>query len=175
VRWLLVAILGYASLAIQTAVFRPGGLALPIDGHWARPDLALVFGLFLALYFRPGEVFVAAWCLGMASDLVAVGGRLGTGALLFCGVLTGLSYLRESLNRRWIFTQSLLAFATVLLIHLAWQMASRYFAGAPLGVLRSVETSVLDAAYAAILAPYLIWLLMRLRGPLGVTVEPYEI
>lgn len=174
-RWLLVAILGYASLVIQTAVFRPGGLALPIDGHWTRPDLVLILGLFLALYFRPSEVFVAGWCLGMAADLVTVGGTLGMYALLFCGVLTGLSYLRENLNRRWILTQSVLCFAAVLVTHLAWYQAARYFAGDPPAILRSVEESVLDAAYAAILAPYVIWLLMRLRGPLGVTVEPYEI
>lgn len=42
-------------------------------------------------------------------------------------------------------------------------------------VLRSVEEAALDATYSAILAPYVFWLLMRLRGPLGILVEPHEI
>lgn len=174
-RWILVGILGYASLVLQTAVFRPGGLAIPVDGHWTRPDLVLTLAVFMALYFRPREVFIATWCLGFGADLVSVTGRLGIYALLFCVVLTALSWARGSLNRGWVLTQSALAFAAVLVIHFGWYLAARHFGGAPPAILRSVEQSVLDAAYSAILAPYVFWLLLRLRGPLGILVEPYEI
>ncbi len=174
-RWILVAIVGYVSLVIQTTVFRPGGLAIPIDGHWTRPDLVLIVALFIALYLRRHEVFIATWCLGLGADLVSVSGRLGVLALLYCALLTTLSAVRTGLNRTWVLTQSALTFAAVLVIHFGWYLATRYFSEAPPAILRSMEESVLDAALTAILAPYVFWLLLRLRGPLGIVVEPYEI
>ncbi len=174
-RWILVGIVGYVGLVIQTSVFRPGGLAIPIDGHWTRPDLVLIVALFIALYFQRHEVFIATWCLGLAADLVSVSGRLGVQALLYGALLTALSAVRGSLNRGWVLTQSALTFATVLVIHFGWYVATRYFGGAPAAILRSVEESALDAALTAILAPYVFWLLLRLRGPLGIVVEPYEV
>jgi len=174
-RWILVGILGYVSLAIQTAVFRPGGLAVPIHGHWTRPDLVLTVALFVALYFQRHEVFIVTWCLGLGADLVSVSGRLGVQALLYCALLTTLSAARSGLNRGWVLTQSALTFAAVLVVHVGWYLATRYFGGADLAMLRSVEESALDAALTAILAPYVFWLLLRLRGPLGIVVEPYEI
>jgi len=175
VRWILVGILGYVSLVIQTAVFRPGGLAIPIHGHWTRPDLVLVVAVFIALYFQRHEVFIVTWCLGLGADLVNVSGRLGVLALLYCVLLTVLSAVRAGLNRTWVLTQSALTFAAVLVIHFGWYVATRYLGGADLAILRSVEESALDAAMTAILAPYIFWLLLRLRGPLGIVVEPYEI
>jgi len=174
-RWILLGIVGYVSLVIQTAVFRPGGLAIPIDGHWTRPDLVLIVALFIALYLQPRDVFIATWCLGLGADLVSVSGRLGVQALLYCVLLTALSAVRGGLTRSWVLTQSVLTFAAVLVIHFGWYVATRYFSEAPLVILRSVEESVLDAALTAILAPYVFWLLLRLRGPLGIVVEPYEI
>ena len=174
-RWILVGILGYVSLVIQTAVFRPGGLAIPIHGHWTRPDLVLVVAVFIALYFQRHEVFIATWCLGLGADLVNVSGRLGVLALLYCALLTVLSAVRSGLNRTWVLTQSVLTFTAVLVIHFGWYMATRYFSGAEAAILRSVEESALDAALTAILAPYIFWLLLRFRGPLGIVVEPYEI
>lgn len=174
-RWILVGILGYVSLVIQTAVFRPGGLAIPIHGHWTRPDLVLVVAVFIALYFQRHEVFIVTWCLGLGADLVNVSGRLGVLALLYCVLLTVLSAVRAGLNRTWVLTQSALTFAAVLVIHFGWYVATRYLGGADLAILRSVEESALDAAMTAILAPYIFWLLLRLRGPLGIVVEPYEI
>lgn len=174
-RWILVGILGYVSLVIQMIVFRPGGLAIPIHGHWTRPDLVLVVAVFIALYFQRHEVFIATWCLGLGADLVNVSGRLGVLALLYCALLTVLSAVRAGLNRTWVPAQSALTFAIVLVIHFGWYMATRYFSGAESEILRSVEESALDAAMTAILAPYIFWLLLRLRGPLGIVVEPYEI
>ena len=86
-RWILLGIVGYVSLVIQAAVFRPGGLAVPIDGHWTRPDLVLIVALFIALYFQPRDVFIATWCLGLGADLVSVSGRLGVQALMRVALL----------------------------------------------------------------------------------------
>jgi rod shape-determining protein MreD len=174
VRWLLVAILGYACLVLQTSAFRAGGLAVQIDGHWTRPDLVMILGLFLALRLEPYQVFVIGWCLGLASDLVSVAGRLGLGALLLSLALGLLSLLRDASNPRHVITQFLLAMGAVAATHLVWYLAMRLLEGAPLGIGRSIEQAVLDALYSAVLAPYLFWLLERLRGPLGVTADGRE-
>jgi len=171
VRWILVAILGYACLALQTSAFRPGGLAVPVAGHWAQPDLALLLGLFLALYLEPFEVFVVSWCLGLASDVVPASGPLGIKALLMPLGLTALAYVRDAFSRTRVLTQFLLALGVVAVTHLAWYLATRYFEEAPLAIGRSIEQALLDALYAAVLAPYLFWVLERLRGPLGLGGE----
>jgi len=174
VRWFLLAIVAYAAVVVQATLFVPGGLALSIHDHWTRPDLVLIVGVFVALYYRPLHTYAAAWGLGLAADLVTVTGRLGLQALLFCAVLTGLSSARRVLNRGWVLTQSVVTFAAVLAVHAAWYAAARYLGGAPPDPLRSLEQAALDAAYSGILAPYVIWLLLRLRGPLGVLLEPSE-
>jgi rod shape-determining protein MreD len=170
-RWILVAILGYAALVIQTAAFRPGGLAFSVDGLWARPDLVLILGVFLALYLDPRDVFIPAWCLGMASDLVSVAGRLGLWAMLFAVTLTGVSAIRRHVNRGRALVQLVLCFFITAGVHLAWNLSARLIAGAPLAPIDSVEASVLDATYTALLAPYAFWLLLRLRSPLRLATD----
>ena len=174
-RWLLLAILAYVLLVLQVTLFVPGALAVPVHGHWVRPDLVLLVGVFVALYFEPRQTLPIACGLGLAVDLTAVTGRLGLHALLFAAVLTGLSTVRGVLNRRWIMTQSVVTFGVVLVVHAAGYMAARYLGGGALAPLRSLEQAALDAVYSGVLAPYIIWGLLRLRGPLGVTVEPGEI
>ena len=174
-RWLLLAILAYVFLVAQVTLFVPGALAVPVHRHWVRPDLLLVVGVFVALYFEPRQTLVAACGFGLAADLASVTGRLGTGALFFTAVLVGLSLVRGVLNRRWILNQSVVAFGVVLLVHGAGYAAGRYLGGGPVAPLRSLEEAALDAVYSGVLAPYVIWGLLRLRGPLGVTVEAGEI
>ena len=170
-RWLLVAIIAYVLLLIETAVFLPGGLAVEVDAHPARPDLVLALGLFLAFFFPPREVFVAGWFLGLASDLVSVAGRLGLKALLFCLVLYLVSHLRGNLPRQRALAQFAAALVTVFAVHGVWHLATAALGGAWPPVLRSAEISFLDALYTAVLAPYLFWILLLLRSPLGLSAS----
>jgi rod shape-determining protein MreD len=173
-RWILLAALAYACLVLETAVFRPGALAVEVDGHWARPDLVLTVGLFLALFFEPAEVFIAGWCLGLASDLVTVTGRLGLKALLFCLVLTGISAVRTEFPRTRVWGHFAMALLLVFVVHLAWYVTTRLVGGAGLWLGRSAEESFLDALYSAVLAPYLFWGLLLLREPLRIAVPSHE-
>ena len=165
-RWVVIAILGYGCLVLETVVFGPGGLGLHVQRHAVRPDLALVFGVFLALSLEPYEVFVVGWCLGLASDLVSPYERLGLGALLFSLVLYLMSYLQGSLFRTRVLAQFLAVLATVFVIHWAWDLGARFAPGAPLYVGYAAIGAAFDALYSAIFAPYLFWLCFRLRGPL---------
>jgi len=175
VRWLLLGILAYIVLVMQTTLFVPGALAVRVHGHWARPDLMLVVGMFVALYFEPKHALAAGCLMGLGCDLAAVGGRLGLMALLFAAALTALASVRSVLNRGWVLTQSACALGLVLAVHGAWYMAVRHLGGADPAPLRSLEEALLDGVYTGILAPYLVWALLRLRGPLEVTLEPGEI
>jgi cell shape-determining protein MreD len=170
-RWFLVAILAYVALVIQTSVFIPGSLALPIDGHQARPDLALLLGLFLALFYKPGEMFLVGWCLGLASDFSSVGGRLGLLALAFSLVLPLFSFFRASLPRTRIITHFLAALAVVFVVHLGWYLSIQIADGTSPQVFGSAEMALLDALYSAILAPYLFWAILKLKSPLGISVR----
>ncbi|MBM4017283.1 MAG: hypothetical protein FJ288_02990 [Planctomycetes bacterium] len=169
-RWLLVAAISYVCLVVETAAFRPGALAIEVDGHWARPDLVLAVGLFVAFFFEPAEVFVAGWCLGLASDLVSVAGRLGLKALLFSAVLAAVSLIRTDLPRTRIWGHFATALVVVFAVHLAWYVTTRLVGGAGLWLGRSAEESFLDAFYTAVLAPYLFWGLLAIRVPLRIAV-----
>jgi rod shape-determining protein MreD len=169
-RWLLVAIIAYALVMLQ-GVFAPGGLAVEIDGHPAQPDLLLTLGLFLAFFFPPREVFVAGWFLGLTSDLGGSVSRLGLKALLFCLVLYLVSHLRGNLPRKRAIVQFAAALATVFVIHWVWHLATALVGGVWPPVLGSAEASLLDALYTAVLAPYLFWILLLLRSPLGLSAS----
>jgi rod shape-determining protein MreD len=168
-RWFLIAILSYLCLVVQTSVFNSSGLVIPLDGHNARPDLLLVIGLFLSFFYKPRDVFVAGWCLGLASDLVSVNGRLGLLALEFAVLLAAVSAIRNSLPRTRKLMQCAASLALVLIVHTGWYAATRLLAGGAVQPVRSMEEGLLDAAYTAVLAPYLFWLLLRLRAPLGIS------
>lgn len=167
-RWFLVTIIACVLVVLQK-VFAPGGLAVMVGGHPAQPDLLLTLGLFLAFYFPPREVFVAGWFLGLASDLVGIAGRLGLKALLFCLVLYLVSHLRGNLPRQRAIVQFAAALVTVFAVHGVWHLATAALGGAWPPVLRSAEISFLDALYTAVLAPYLFWMLLLLRSPLGLS------
>jgi rod shape-determining protein MreD len=169
-RWFIVAILAYVCLTLQTQIFCPGGLAVRMAGHDARPDLLLIVGLLLAFFYRPGEVFVAGWCLGIASDAVAVSGRMGLLALEFSVVLALVSSVRASLPRTRILAQFLATLLVVLAVHAVWYAAAGLLVGGSLRLPESVEKAALDAAYSAVLAPYLFWLVLLLRAPLGISL-----
>jgi rod shape-determining protein MreD len=142
-----------------------------VDRHSSQPDLLLALGLFLAFFFPPREVFVAGWFLGLASDLVSVAGRLGLKALLFCLVLYLVSHLRGNLPRQRALAQFAAALVTVFAVHGVWHLATAALGGAWPPVLRSAEISFLDALYTAVLAPYLFWILLLLRSPLGLSAS----
>jgi len=174
VRWVVIAILAYVCIVLEALFFRPGLLAIRIDGQWIRPDLLLILGLFLALHLESHEVFVVGWCFGLASDLVSVAGRLGLGAMLFCLVLYLISLLRKGFFGTRVLAQFLLCLGAVFIIHWAWFLATAGLNAAPLRIWQVAEQAALEALYSAFLAPYLFWLFAMLRGPLRLPVGAPE-
>ena len=173
-RWVVIAILAYAGIVLEALLFRPGLLAVRIDGQWIRPDLLLVLGLFLALHLESHEVFVVGWCFGLASDLVSVTGRLGLGALEFCLVLYLISLLRKGFFGTRVLAQFFLCLGAVFIVHWAWFLAAAGLNAAPFQIWQVAEQAALEALYSAFLAPYLFWLFAMLQGPLRLPVGAPE-
>jgi rod shape-determining protein MreD len=162
-RWLVVAVLAYVFLVLQTTLFGPGGLAIEIGRHRPAPDLVLVLGIFLALYWEPHEAYVAGWCLGLGSDLADVTGRLGVWALLFALVLWALGFFRTGLIRTRVVTQVAVSVVVVFVVHLLGYVTNGY-PDVAVGFLAA--EAFLDGVYTAVLAPFVFWFLMLFRGPL---------
>lgn len=163
-RWYLVILFAYALTVIQTALFDTDLLALSMFGVRVRPDLLLVMALYVALVAEPGEVFIAAWCLGLVEDLTLSGGPLGVSAVLFGVAAWLVSLLRPALVTTRILTQVLLAFAAVLVIRLPQQAVLRLLTGIGQDWGFVLTRSLGDALYSALLAPYLLWLLTQTVG-----------
>jgi rod shape-determining protein MreD len=171
VRWFLITIVAYICLVAQTTAFRVGALALPVGDHWARPDLLLVVGLFLALFYRPGEVFVAGWLLGLAADMAGGGGRLGLLALEYSVLLAIISALRQALPRTRVLGQFAATLVVAFIVRLVWHLVTPMVGGAWPSLTYALAGATLDAIYTAILAPYIFWLLTLLRAPLGLATQ----
>ena len=170
-RWFLVAIVAYLCLVVQTAAFRVGALAVPVGGHWARPDLLLLVGLFLAMFYRPGQVFVAAWFLGLSADMASGAGRLGLLALEYSVLLAVVSSFREALPRTRVLGQFAAALAAAFVVRLVWYLVTPLVGGTWPSFFSAAGGAMLDAAYTAVLAPYVFWLLALLGSPLGIAAK----
>ncbi|MGB0716065.1 MAG: rod shape-determining protein MreD [Phycisphaerae bacterium] len=92
-RWLTFIIAAGLVLTLQVA----GAPRLEIFG--CRPDLLLVFVVYVAMYAEPGQAFIGAWSLGFMADLMTLE-RLG-----FLAVSYGLVALLVIGCREFIFCQ----------------------------------------------------------------------
>jgi rod shape-determining protein MreD len=161
-RWPVLVILAYVLMVVQTTLFDRSLLALHLGDVWIKPDLLLLLALFVALVAEPAEVFMAAWSLGLAEDLVLQQGPLGVGALLF-GLAAYLAALaRGLLPVGRILSQVLLALGFVFAVRVAQVGVLSWLTDSQAGLGYVLGRSVGDAAYSAPLAPYVFWLLKKL-------------
>lgn len=160
-RWYLLAIFAYILAVAQTTLFEPRLLGLNAFGVDVRPDLLLLVALFVALNVSPGTAFVAAWALGMVEGLSlhAGEGPLGVTALVFALAGWLVCLARPYLASTRILTQVLLALVVVSAVRLPQQMGLLWLTDQSADGLFLLRRSLGDAAYSAVLAPYLMWLL----------------
>lgn len=166
-RWTVFVIIAFVCVILQTTLLR----TVEITGFQGRPvllDLLLILGLFIALNCRPFETVITAWFLGFATDLYSAAGQLGLAAILFAVVLGAISYVRGEILKNRILTQFLIALAVVFLVHLGRYMVLYWMGESSAAFWLAARMSFLDGVYAAILAPYVFWMLGRLRTPLRI-------
>jgi len=160
-RWYVIAIFAYVFAALESSVFTPGLLAFKIFRAAAQPDLLLVTAVFVALAAERWEdVFIAGWCLGLVADLLA-GTRLGVTATGVALAATGIYFLRSALAYEHPLVQAVLVFIAVLVVRPVQQMILYHLSGSENGIGLALEQGAVDAAYTALVAPVVLWLLVK--------------
>jgi rod shape-determining protein MreD len=169
-RWYLVAIFAFLLTVIQTSLFVPGQLAFRMFDVYARPDLLLLLALAVALCADPWEVFVTAWALGLVEDLGFLSDRspLGITALLFAVVAWAVSRIRDSLTTEHLRTQIVLAVLMVVCVRFPQQLLVFWLGPSNPGAFHAVKQTLGDAVYSALLAPLLVWILVKTVSKRGV-------
>lgn len=167
-RWIPFVILVYVACVLQTTA-----MAF-LEVHSVRPDLLVLVAVYYALLARRPDALLACWLLGLAVDLNGLSfhtrSNVGLHALAF-GLIALLAVrVRELFFRDQMMTFVWFMVAWVLLLealvgmHLMWATGqwNRF------GELALAGTYT--AIYTAIFAPYVHWLLKRLRPTLGLEV-----
>jgi len=132
------------------------------------PDLVFLLALFYLLYAEPLDALIVAWLAGLTLDLFSQV-RLGTFAFSFGLVGLVLVRLRQLVFRDHPVTQLFLALVgcelTQAVARSVTAVLEPRLAWGPTDVLLG---ALYTALYTAVLAPYVLWLLLRFRGVLGV-------
>lgn len=131
------------------------------------PDLVFLLALFYLLHAEPLDALIAAWLAGLTLDLFSEV-RLGTFAFSFGLVGLALVRLRQLVFRDHPVTQLFLALVGCELIQVVARSVTAVLeprlSWGPTDVLLG---ALYTALYTAVLAPYVLWLMLRLRGLLG--------
>jgi len=139
-------------------------MTLLADVAWAgaRPDLLVSLVAFAALFAaEPSPALASAWALGLLRDL-ATAGPLGQYALIYLVIGWTITGLRPVLFREHPFTQAAVGGIAAGIAGLASAACTSAFTGGvPLGM--CLVRSGSSAAVTALLAPFLITLLARVR------------
>ena len=169
-RWYLFAVIAFVTVILQTTFFTEGSLDINISQQSVLPDILLILGMFVALSCRPFEAAISGWFLGFAMDIYSSAGRLGLAAIIFAVCLSGLAHIRGEIVKTRIVTQFIVALAVTFAVHLIRYMALYGMGESVMGFWMAVRISFFDGVYTAVLAPYIFWLLHKVRGPLRLPV-----
>lgn len=160
-RWMaLLAVLLVAAVLQSTAVAW-------IRIHRIGPDLLFIVAVYYALHAGPADGLLAAWAAGLTTDLFS-DVRMGTFAFAFGLVGLLVVRFRELVFRDHPVTQVLITAVGCGMAQVLAQTVTIALQPALQPDLWKVFlTALYTAVYTAVLAPYLLWLLGRVRGLLG--------
>ncbi|MEW6356708.1 MAG: rod shape-determining protein MreD [Planctomycetota bacterium] len=171
-RWVRFLIFVVAVCMIDTAIMP----AISITGM--RPDIALIFVVFIALNTAPLIAVPAGWLMGLAMDVYSVG-PMGVNALILSLCAGFVSGAKDFVYKEHPLAQLLLVFIAAVFsnaVHLAIIfLAPDASVGSPRGVAFRMMCAVV---YTSLPAPFLLLLCRSLKRWLGVTgritLEPRE-
>jgi rod shape-determining protein MreD len=162
-RWLGFVICAVIVLTLQTTV------AWRLDLRGARPDWLLVLAIFFALHARSADALIGAWLLGAAADVMSIE-RFG----LLSGCY-GLATLAVYAVRDYVFRDNPLAhFVLTFAAAAAVGAATMAYRGAVVdggwraGAFAAGGSILLGAAYTAVWAPLVHYVLLKFPRALGV-------
>jgi len=150
-------ILAVVTLVLQVALMP----AIALTSARFQPQLLLIVAMFVALYARAEIALIGCWVLGLMLDLATIGPM---GAFAFAFGLAGLGIVsaRASIFRDHPLSHFFLALVFGLAANEVVALRQAVVSGP------SIQLVVLEplgfAVYTALIAPYLMLLLNRLRG-----------
>jgi rod shape-determining protein MreD len=161
-RWLTFAILASIGLVFQTA------LAPHVAIRGIRPDWMLSIAVFYALLGTWPDACIAAWTLGLLTDLASANEHIGLFAFSYGGTAWLILKVRDLIfPEHWRAHAALTLFAALLV----YLVAAGYRAlthGAALPSLRSPWMfAIWTAVYTTAWAPILHYLLVHLKRLTG--------
>jgi rod shape-determining protein MreD len=131
----------------------------------------LILAVYYALWAPWPDGALAGLALGFVVDLFSLSdpGRIGLHAFCFGAASWGIIKIRTMLVRSHPIAQVLLTMVFGAAVHMAVALYYRW-AGPDRPLAASLGLALLTAAYTAILAPLLLWLLVKLHWVTGVKV-----
>lgn len=165
-RWAVFAILAGLCLVLQTS------LAPHLTVLGVRPDWMFVLAVFYAMLGPWPDACIAAWILGLLVDLASANGsgygHIGLFAFTFGGTAWLILQVRELIFPEHWLAHTVLTFLGALLVQLAVALYRKLTAPpGPSPVTGLWSYAALTALYTAFWAPYLHWVLTRLRSLTG--------
>jgi len=156
-KWRPFIILAIVTLVFQTTIVQ----AMAIRSVW--PNWMFVLAVHYALWGPWPDAAIGAWLLGLMVDLQTAGGsgHIGLYAFLFGGAAWAIIHVRQVFFRDHALTQILVTGVFTLMIELAVEVYRQWGVGASRASI--FLPALFTALYTAAWAPYLHWLLSRLR------------
>jgi len=166
--WIYFAILLYVTAVLQTTL-------VPVVAiHDVRPDLMVLVAVFYALNAKTYDGLLMCWIVGLVIDLTSLGyenqANVGLHAFSLGLIGWGIVRLRSLMLRDSVATQVMVTFLATALLAMAASAFMMYAAQAWELFGEVLANALFTALYSAALAPYLHWLLKKLRIPLGVGI-----
>lgn len=167
-KWLPFAILAVVGIVCQTTLVP----LMRIRGD-IGPDWMFILAVYYALWGPWPEAAVAAWILGVVTDLHSTsmpGGRIGLHAFCYGAAAWGIIRTRQAVMRGHWLAQVFITLIFALGVEVAVRLYQHWAAALP-GIGGASWSAILSAAYTAACAPILLAGLMRLRRLTGMKIE----
>ncbi len=168
-RWVPFAILVYVLLVAQSTLVGMITFDLGYMGKVA-PDLLAMAAVFVVIG-GPDliSVMAAAWMLGFALDMTAVGvvdtaAVVGPMSFAYATAAWIIFRMREAVFTKHAFTQAMLALLFCLVAHLIWVSVQVVMSGSWANYWQLVAQASGISIYTALLMPLGYWLLSSVQG-----------
>lgn len=167
-KWLPFAILAVVGIVCQTTIVP----LMRIRGD-VGPDWMFILAVYYALWGSWPEAAIAAWILGVVTDLdstSAPGSRICLHAFCYGAAAWGIIRMRQAIMRGHWLAQGFITLIFALGVEVAVRWYQHWAAGLP-GIGGASWSAILSAAYTAGCAMILLPGLMRLRRLTGLKIE----
>ncbi len=160
-RWIAFLILAGVTIVLQTTI------VYRLELSQGAPDLMFIVAMLYALHAPSPDAMIAAWVLGFITDLFWPG-RVGVHAFSYGLLALVVVQFRDSMFRDHPLTSLFVTLVCAWIAHLLAGVHYMIFhPQAERTMVAVLLHATVTAMFTAILAPYVHWLLIRMRALLG--------